>query len=153
MANLNPLVPGDVPYPQYSVTTTEEISVGLAIVKGEVYTKNATGELIQNIGTLETGIFQARETPFVNVPALAGDTVQVLGPRTRMLLIDIDGGLVVGNLVNAIPGTADVLLTLDTLADEFIGRVFEIYTKNSVTGSKKKVAAAGDLVIVETVGP
>lgn len=153
MPNLNPLVPGDVPYPQYSVTVTQEILAGVTILKGVIYTKNAAGELIVVTGTLDRGIYQAREAPFVNVPALAGDEVQVLGPRTRILMVSSASGLVEGDLVNNSANTDEVTIATDTVGEFFIGRVFEIYTKDSTTGSKKKVAAMGDLVIVETVGP
>lgn len=153
MPNLNPLLTGDVPYPQYSVTTTQEIDAGVTILKGVIYTKNAAGELVVSGGDLTRGIYQARETPFVNVPALAGDEVQVLGPRTRMLLVSFVSGLVEGDNVINTTNTDQVLIATDTLGINYVGRVFEIYTKDSVTGSKKKVAAAGDLVIVETVGP
>ena len=153
MANLNPLLTGDVPYPQYSVTVTQEIKAAVTILKGVIYTKDLNGELLASTGDLKRGIYQARETPFVNVPALAGDEVQVLGPRSRILLVDSAGGLVEGDNVNNSTNTDAVVIAAVTTAVNYIGRVFEIYTKDSTTGSKKKVAAAGDLVIVETVGP
>lgn len=153
MPNLNPLLAGDVPFPQYSVTVTQEIDAGVTILKGVIYTKNAAGELIVVTTTFDKGIYQARETPTINVPALAGDEVQVLTPRTRILLVDTAGGLVEGDLVNNTANTDAVTIATDTVGELFIGRVFEIYTKDSTTGSKQKVATAGDLVIVETVGP
>ena len=153
MANLNPLEPGDVPYPQYSVTVTQEIDAGVTILKGVIYTKNAAGELVVSTGDLTKGIYQARVAPTINVPALAGDKVQVLGPRTRILLVDSAGGLVEGDNVNNTTNTDEVVVAAITTAVNYVGRVFEIYTKDSTTGSKKKVAVAGDLVIVETVGP
>lgn len=153
MANLNPLVTGDVPYPQYSVTVTQEIDAGVTILKGVIYTKNAAGELVVSTGDLKRGIYQARETPFVNVPALAGDEVQVLAPRSRILMVDSAGGLVEGDLVDNTTNTDQVVVAAVSTAINFIGRVFEIYTKDETTGSKKKVALADDLVIVETVGP
>ena len=152
MPNLNPLETGDIPYPQYSVTTTQEINAGVTIIKGRIYTKNAAGELVVNTGTLITGIFQAASTPTINVPALEGDEVQVLGPRTRMLLVDTIGGMVEGNLINSNMNTDEVRIAANTTSAEFIGRVFEIYTKDS-NGNKKIVAEAGDLVVVETIGP
>ena len=153
MANLNPLVPGDVPFPQYSVTVTQEIDAGVTILKGVIYTKNAAGELVVSTGNLTKGIYQAREAPFVNVPALAGDEVQVLGPRSRILMVDSAGGLVEGDNVDNTTNTDEVVVAVITTAVNYIGRVFEVYTKDETTGSKKKVAIAGDLVIVETVGP
>jgi len=154
MPNLNPLETGDVPFPQYSVTTTQEIEAGITIIKGRIYIKNLSGELVENLlDDLSKGIYQARETPTINVPALAGDEVQVLGPRTRMLLVDFAGGLVEGDNVDNRTNSDEVLVASDTSGDAYVGRVFEIYTKDSTTGNKKKVSGAGDLVVVETVGP
>ena len=152
MPNLNPLETGDVPYPQYSVTVTQEIDAGVTILKGVIYTKNTAGELVVSTGDLTKGIYQSRATPTINVPALAGDDVQVLGPRTRMLLVDSAGGLVEGDNVDNSTNTDEVVVAAITTAVNYVGRVFEIYTKDT-QGTKKKVAAAGDLVIVETVGP
>lgn len=153
MAELNPLKTGDVPYPQYSVTVTQEIDADVTILKGVIYTKNAAGELVVNTGDLVKGIYQARETPTVNVPALAGDKIQVLSPRSRILVVDLIGGLVEGDNVDNISNTDQVIFTANTTGPAYLGRVFEIYTKDATTGSKKKVAASGDLVILETVGP
>jgi len=153
MPNLNPLVTGDIPFPQYSVTVTQEILAGVTIIKGRIYTKNATGELVVSTGNLTKGIYQAATTPTINVPAIAGDEVQVLAPRTRMLFVDTVGGLVEGDNVDNSTDTDAVVVVAITTGVAYVGRVFEIYTKDSTTGNKKKVAAAGDLVIVETVGP
>lgn len=151
MPNLNPLETGDVPYPQYSVTTTQTIDDGEVITKGIIYTKDSLGDLIEVIGTLAKGIYQSRVTPTVNIPALEGDTVQVLGPRSRILMVDSAGGLVEGEDVNNTPNT-DEVVTGAKASDLYLGKVFEVYTKDT-QGTKKKVAAAGDLVIIETVGP
>lgn len=153
MPNLNPLETGDIPFPQYSVTVTQEIDATVTIIKGRIYTKNTDGELVVSTGDLTKGIYQAATTPTINVPALAGDEVQVLAPRTRMLLVDSAGGLVEGDNVDNTTNTDEVVVAAVTTAVNYVGRVFEIYTKDSTTGSKKKVAAMGDLVIVETVGP
>ena len=56
MVDQNPLEPGDVPYPQYSVTTTQPISLGVEITKGIVYTKDPAGTLNIVTSTLEKGI-------------------------------------------------------------------------------------------------
>ena len=152
MAELNPLKAGDVPYPQYSVTITQEIETGVTILKGVIYTKNATGNLAVSTGDLTKGIYQARVAPTVNVPALAGDKVQVLGPRTRILLVDSAGGLVEGDNVDNTTNTDEVVIAANTTGTAYVGRVFEIYTKDA-DGNKQKVAVAGNLVIVETVGP
>ena len=151
MPNLNPLETGDVPYPQYSVTTTQEIDAGVTILKGVIYTKDTAGELVVVTSTLTKGIYQARVAPTVNVPALAGDKVQVLGPRSRILLVDSAGGLVEGDDVISTANT-DAVVSGAKSSDLYVGKVFEIYTKDA-NGTKQKVAAAGNLVIVETVGP
>lgn len=150
MPVLNPMVPGDVPYPQYSVTTTEEIDAGVTILKGVIYTKNAAGELIVAGADLSNGIFQAAATPEV-APAVEGDEVQVLGPRTRMLFEDNVGSLVTGEDVITDPNTIRVVTGAKT-ATNYIGKVFEIYTRNT-DATKKKVSVSGDFVVVETVQP
>ena len=84
MPDLNPMDPGDVPYPQYSVTTTERISDMLQITKGIVYTKDATGRLIVVATTLANGIYQAKATPLLAAVAVDDDEVQVLGTAERL---------------------------------------------------------------------
>jgi len=149
MPELNPLKTGDIPFPQYSVTTTQ-ITTAIQYTKGIIYTKSPTGALVVVAATLAKGIYQAAVTPpTISVDA---DEIQVLGPRTRILLVDTAGGLVEGDLVNNTPNTDAVTVAANTSSVLFIGRVFEIYTKGG-DGSKKKVAGTGDLVIVETVGP
>lgn len=150
MADLNPMVPGDVPYPQYSVTTTEEINATVTILKGVIYTKNAAGNLVVAGTDLSNGIFQAAATPEI-APAVDGDEVQVLGPRTRMIFDDTVGSLVVGEDVITSPNTTNVVSGAKT-ATNYIGKVFEIYTRNT-DSTKKKVTVSGDKVIVETVQP
>ncbi len=152
MADLNPMVSGDVPYPQYQVVNTQNIDAGVTIIKGVIYTKNTDGELVVSGGDLTKGIYQATATPTINVPALVGDEVQVLGPRTRILMEDSAGGLVGGDNVINTTNTNEVTVIGVTTGVNYIGRVFEIYTRNT-DSSKKIVAAAGDLVVVETVGP
>jgi len=148
MADLNPMVPGDVPYPQYSVTTTEEIFAGVTIVKGVIYTKNATGELIVATGDFNDGLFQAKAAPEI-VPAVAGDTVQVLGPRTRMIFTTTEAGLIVGEDVIAVANTTGVIGGLES-SDLYLGKIFEIYTRNT-DSTRKKITDVGDRVVVETV--
>jgi len=151
MAELNPLKAGDVPYPQYSVTTTEPIFELLQILKGVVYTKDPAGFLVPVVATLAKGIFQAKATP-TTIPVSSGDdSVQVLTPRTRMIFNDVAGGLVTGDDVIVVADTTNIIAGAKS-SDLYIGKVFEIYTKDA-QGTKKIVAGAGDLVIVETVGP
>jgi len=153
MANLNPLLPGDVPFPQYSVTTTEN-TTAVQYTKGIVYTKDSAGRLVDVGTTLATGIYQAAATP--TLVSVEDDELQVLGPRTRMILqvenlITLHAGedVVVVPTTNKVDsGTKDDIL--------HIGRVFEIYTKDAQ--GTKQISITGDdsnpvFVIVETVGP
>lgn len=152
MADLNPMVTGDVPYPQYSVVTTQNIDATVTIIKGRIYTKNTDGELVLVTTTLAKGIFQATATPTENVPALAGDEVQCLGPRTRLLMEVNGAGAVAGDLVENDANSDQVTVTSVDTGLLFLGRVFEIYTRNT-DSSKKLVAADEDLLVIETVGP
>ena len=149
MADLNPMVPGDVPYPQYSVTTTEPISDTLVILKGVVYTKDAAGRLVVVTTTLVKGIYQAKATPLLPAVVADEDEVQTLGPRTRMIFIDSAGGLVPGDDVLVVADTVNVIAGAKS-SDLYIGKVFEIYTRNT-DSTKKLVGAMGDRVVVETV--
>ena len=92
MAELNPLKTGDVPYPQYSVTVTQEIDAGVTILKGVIYTKDAAGRLIITASTLDQGIFQAKATPTAIAVVANEDAVQVLSPRSRIIRDDTVGG-------------------------------------------------------------
>ncbi len=148
MANLNPMVPGDVPYPQYSVTTTMDIKVGQTIDKGKLYSQEGSPVGLEEPATFLGGLFQAKAS--VTTPAVAGDKVQVLTPRSRMLLRDSAGDLYIGRHVHGVVGT-DRAIRGDPGDTLYIGRVFEIYTRN-VDGTKKTNSAVGDFVVVETVG-
>jgi len=149
MADLNPMVAGDVPYPQYSVTVTRPISDTLQIVKGVVYTSDAAGRLVVVSTTLDNGIFQAKATPLLPAVAADDDAVQVLTPRTRMIFDDIAGGLVPGEDVIAISNTTNIVTGSKTSA-LYLGKVFEIYTRNT-DSTRKLVSVSGDKIIVETV--
>ncbi len=149
MPDLNPMVAGDVPYPQYSVTVTEQISDTLVILKGVVYTKDAAGRLIVVAATLDNGIFQAKAEPLAAAVVANEDAVQCLTPRTRMIFDDAVGGLVAGEDVIVVADTTNVVTGAKTSA-LYIGKIFEIYTRNT-DSSKKIVSVSGDKVIVETV--
>jgi len=149
MADLNPMVAGDMPYPQYSVTTTEPISDTLVILKGVVYTKDAAGRLIVVSTTLDNGIFQAKATPLLAAVVANDDKVQCLGPRTRMIFNDTVGSLVPGEDVIVVANTTNIVTGAKT-SDLYIGKVFEIYTRNT-DSTKKIVSVSGDKIVVETV--
>lgn len=149
MADLNPMVPGDVPFPQYSVTTTEDISAALQINKGELYQPDAAGNLIEVAASLADGFFQAKATP-VGVSGLAGeDSVQVLGPRTRMIFTTTEANLSKGNDVIYVVGGTNVVGGVKTSV-LYVGKIFEIYTRNA-DSTEKKLTEVGDRVVVETV--
>lgn len=149
MADLNPMEPGDVPYPQYSVTTTQQIDNALQITKGRVYTKDGDGRLIAVTTTLSQGIFQAKATPTAVAVEANEDSVQVLSPRTRMIFDDQVGGLVAGEDVLVVADTANIISGLKS-SILYIGKVFEIYTRNT-DSTKKIVSVIGDKIVVETV--
>ena len=151
-----PLVPGDVPYPQYSVTDSEFVKQAVAIVKGEIYTIDAAGRLIAVTGTgavadLSAGAVQARDA--LAAPAAEDtDEVQVLKRRSRILM-KADANLVPGNLVNlkCVGGTVTpdkVQAAASPKDDGYLGTIYGIYTLGT-NGAKKQVTADDDLVEVD----
>jgi len=149
MPDFTPLVPGDDPYPQYNVTTTQQISNALQITKGRIYTKDAAGRLIITAATLSQGMFQAKATPTAVAVSANQDAVQVLSPRSRIIMDDAVGGLVVGEDVLIVANTSNVVTGAKTSA-LYLGKVFEIYTRNT-DNTEKIITVATDQVIVETV--
>jgi len=150
MPDFNPANPGDLVYPKYAAITTEPISAALQIIKGQLYTTDSSGNLIVVTTTLQPGFFQALVTP-VGVSGAAGaDSVQVAGPRTRMMFTTQIAGLNVGEDVKIVTATTNVVTS--TKADLLhIGKIFEIYNLQSDNITPKHVTAVGDKVIVETV--
>lgn len=149
MPDFTPQNPGDVPYPQYSVTTTERISDALQIIKGIVYTKNAAGLLVAVTTTLDNGIYQAAASPLLPAVAANDDEVQCLGPRTRMIFVDTVGSLVPGEDVIAVANTL-LIVTGAKTSPLYIGKVFEIYSVNA-DSTRKIISGVGDKIVVETV--
>lgn len=149
MPNINPLQVGDITYPKYSVTSTQGVSAALAIVKGTLYTMDAAGNLIAIAGTVATGLYQAA----VSAPAdaTAGDSrVQCLSQRSRILMA-APVGITRGNSVGVSPaGIAITKVAKD--ANNYIGTVFEIYTKDSNDSRKNITTAVTDLVIIDMGG-
>lgn len=149
MADLNPLEAGDDPYPQYNVTTTMQIDDALQITKGVLYTTDSDGRLVAFTTTFDNGLFQAKATPDAVAVEADEDSVQVLGPRSRMILNDQVGSLVKGEDVIGVAGTANIVTGAKTSA-LYIGKVFEIYSVNTDSTSKL-VSESGDKIVVETV--
>lgn len=149
MPDLNPLKEGDVSSVQYTTVITQPISANLAITKGVVYTKNAAGHLIAVTDTVVKGIFQAATSAPAN--ATAGDgKVQCLTQRSRFLKKAIVAGLVTGDSVTIASGGASVISGAKSAAN-YVGTVFEIYTKDA-NGTAKDVSVANDLVIIDMAG-
>ncbi len=150
MPNFNPANPGDLVYPKYAVVTTEPISAALQITKGELYTTDASGNLIAVTTTLQPGFFQATATPAAVSGAAGADSVQVNGPRTRMMFTTQVAGLKVGEDVKIVAASTNVVTS--TKADLLhVGKIFEIYNLASDNITPKHLTAVGDKVIVETV--
>lgn len=156
MPKTNPMVNGDVPYPQYSVTVTAFQDASLAVTKGYIYTKNSSGNLIVPISTtgvadLSRGVFQARDaSPSNGTAGVQG--VQCLVPKSRIIL-KAPANLVVGDEVEL--DSSGSTTTQDTCMQAvqphtkgYLGRIVEIYTKDS-SGNPKQVTAANDLVIIQ----
>lgn len=150
MPDFNPANPGDLVYPKYAVVTTEPISAALQITKGRLYTTDSAGNLIAVTTTLAPGFFQAMDTP-ANVSGVAGaDSVQVAGPRTRMMFTTQIAGLKVGQDVIYVAASTNVIAGLKS-SDLYVGKIFEIYNLQSDNISQKYLSAVGDKIIVETV--
>ena len=154
MPQINPKQPGDNAWPQYNRIIKVPIGTG-AITKGHLYTLNDEGYLVSAGATrsnFSRGLYQAVDS--VPASTTAGENrVQCLCPGSRVLLKGpVD--LVNGDLVEY-TGTTNILkkLTLTasmTSADFFakVGRVFEIYTNESL-GVIKLKSAADDVMTVE----
>ncbi len=157
MPNQAPLVIGDEPYPQYSVTDREFIKLGLTISQGHIYTLDAAGRMIvpvsaSGVADLTLGAIQAKAD--VTVAPIAEDTdeVQVLAGRSRILLL-APAGLVPKQKVDLASSgsTTDAdkcKAAASPEGDGFLGRIFEIYTKGT-DGVKKQVTANDDLVVID----
>jgi len=150
MPNFIPANPGDLVYPKYAVVTTEPISAALQIIKGQLYTTDASANLIAVTTTLQPGFFQAADTPVAVSGAAGVDSVQVNGTRTRMLFTTQIAGLRVGEDVKIVAASTNVVTS--TKADLlYVGKIFEIYNLASDNITPKHLTAVGDKVIVETV--
>ena len=67
----------------------------------------------------------------------------------KLFAVDKDGDLYGGRHVKSSGvGTNEVVISNIPHDDHFVGRVFEVYTRN-VDGTKKTQSVAGDLVVVD----
>ena len=151
-----PLVPGDVPFDQYSVTDSEFVKISVPIVKGNIYTLDAAGRLIivtgaAAIADLQRGAMQAKD--LLAAPSAEDtDEVQVLKQRSRIILkanVNLSPGDEVELKTAAGVVTPDkVQLGAATRTNGYLGRIFQIYTLGT-DGVKKQFTADDDLVIVD----
>ena len=126
-----------------------QIDNALQIVKGVLYTTDSDGRLVVFSTTFDNGLFQAKATPEAVAVEANEDSVQVLGPRSRMILNDQVGSLVIGEDVIGVANTANIVTGAKTSAI-YIGKVFEIYSVNA-DSTKKIISSVGDKIVVETV--
>lgn len=158
MPNINPLKQGDVPYPNHSNVISKYIKNALALAKGYIYTSDSSGRLIlplssTSIADLSSGIFQAMDT-YPAPTAEDTDTGQVLTDPSWIIMQDPTGGLVVGSEVELYSSSStttanQVMIAVQPHTKGYIGKIHEIYTKNT-DGSRKEITAANDLVVVRT---
>jgi len=149
MPDFNPANPGDIVYPKYAVVTTQSVLLG-TFTKGNLYEADiSTGNVDPATPTtFKDGFLQAMDTPDPQPTVNGADSIQFLGPRTRMMFI-APAGLVVGQDVKYVSGTGIVAgLKTDAL---YIGKIFEIYNLQADNITPKYITALNDKVIVETV--
>ena len=152
-----PQVPGDIPFPQYSVTDSEFLKNAVPSTKGNIMTLDAAGRLIAVVGAvaiadLTRGGMQATVT---RVAPTAEDTdeIQLLKQRSRIIL-KADVNLSPGDEVElkCVAGvvTPDKvqLAAVAGRTDGYLGRIFQVYTLGT-DGVKKQFTADDDLVIVD----
>jgi len=150
------LAPGDIVYSQYSVVDTLPVKSAVAISKGEVYTMDSDGYLVELTAASDdldnlNGAFQA----MADSAAVAGESdgdrsVQCLCKRSRILLkapADITPG---DDVTIAATGTTVTPDTVEVSSTHKIGTVFAISTLNT-NRTKKAKTAAGDLVEVDLI--
>lgn len=145
---------GDAVYPQYLTVGHQKIKTGVEIIKGNIYTVDDDGLIINptatsGIADLSKGIHQAM------VSVLASDdstsTAQFIEVRSRVLLKGTVG-LVKGQIVQL--AASDVTVTADKCQNTavssvkgYLGRIFEIYTKDG--NDEKTVTVDNDYVIID----
>ncbi len=150
-----PLVPGDIPFPQYSVTDSEFLKNAVPSTKGEIMTLDAAGRLIAVVGAaaiadLTRGAMQAQVT---RVAPTAEDTdeIQVLKHVSRIVIkanVNLSPGDPVELLTVAGAVTPDkVALAVTPRTNGYLGKIFQVYTLGT-DGVKKQFTADDDLVIV-----
>ena len=162
MPNVNPYEPGDDIFQQFDLTRTHKVATGVAITKGHLYTKNATGFLIAltassaAIASTTKGMFQAKDTVPAKTYTAADDApyVQCLVKGSWMILKTL-AGIVEGDKVKVNVGTGTTI-TPDKVEVSnavpgipYMGTVYQILTVDSDENSKL-VTVDNDLVVIQT---
>ena len=163
MPNINPYEAGDDIFQQEGLTRSHKVAANLAIVKGNIYTKNAAGFLVApsatgSVAALNRGVFQAKTAHSANATA-GGAFVQCLN-KSAWMILKAPAGIVEGNRVGLATPTAttidaDTCKAVTDYDAGFLGTVYQILTVNDVTDvsapdERKDVTLAGDLVVVQT---
>ena len=160
MPKLDMFKPGDVVFPQYGRIKLLEIAANVGITKGNLYTTDNTGRLIEPPaaadGYFQRGIYQAMRTVAAN--AKAGENkVQVLAAGSRALLLAESAATTAGDKVfwagtNKVDLITAANAVLATHVFRIVGRIWGVYTRGTSTFTEedgKRVAAAGDAVFVD----
>lgn len=139
------MVAGDVPYPQYQVTTTVPVKATIAFAKGELATIDANGYLVKLTTTKIAGIVQVKYA--VTGGATDGSVIaSVLDLRSR-ILVPLPVNAKKGDKVqiNGSNGTGNVVVSAATadITNVVFGTIFELY-KNAALK-----ATAGDLGVID----
>lgn len=153
-----PLVPGDIPFPQYARVDSEFLKNAVPSTKGNVMTLDPAGRLIAVTGTgiiadLNRGAMQAMVTRIAPV-AEDTDEIQVLKQGSRIILkanVNLSPGdrvelKTVGGVVS--PDKCQ-LAPAGAHTQGFLGRIFQVYTLGT-DGVKKQFTADDDLVIIDS---
>jgi len=151
MPNINILDDGDVPYPQYSVTQVQGLTIGIQLEKGKIYTKNpVTGLIIVTDPTdFDVGMFQSLVK--TDIDSVVGDEAQFLLPRSRIIRRIKDGETLVSGEDVSLDGATGFIIAGAKTDALYLGKVFEIYTRNTNL-TKKKITVDNDRVVIDTVG-
>ena len=162
MPNVNPYKPGDDIFEQYSLTRTQKVATGVAITKGHLYTKNATGFLIAitassaAIVAATKGMFQAKVGVAAKTYTNAVDApkVQCLIKGSWMIL-KAPANVIEGDKVNISIGTGTTVVPDKVEVSnvvpgiDFIGVVHQLLTLDS-DEEPKLVTENDDLVVVQS---
>ena len=163
MVNTNPREPGDDIYEQYTIKKTYQLATGVTAIKGNLYTFNTSGTLINLVNSsgtvaLNAGVVQAT-ADVAPVSYTSGD-----GPTVQC---HVAGSWVILKSAGDIPVQSRVIVDVDTVATPNVprpqyvdslgtttaiayalGTIHEVLTLGSGE-TVKTLAAEDDLVVVQ----